>query len=254
MFQRGRKARFLVIVAFGLALSGCVTNAGWQYEPAPAQVSTTRAPVSVGVLQFQDQRAAENSTYFWSCLIPLVPYCTADYHRLESANGFVTAGTYNFRPSEDLAKATADELRQTSLFHDVFVTDRATDPGAQLLLRGTIVSTDWNGSRYSYLVGPYTGILYVFGLPIGSVQDTLKLKLELVDPLSSQILWSQAVDQDYAKTEGFYYNFGQDFGYPAMFREGIQPALASLKSYVASQPPNAWQRYQKTGQSGGEGR
>jgi len=254
MFQRGCKARVLLVIACGLALSGCVSNAGWQYEPGPAQVSTTRAPVSVGVLQFQDQRAAENSTYFWLCLIPLVPYCTADYHRLESANGFVTAGTYNFRPSEDLAKATADELRQTSLFRDVFVTDRATDPGAQLLLRGSIISTDWNGSRYSYLVGPYTGLFYLLGLPVGSVQDTLKLNLELVDPATSQILWSQAIDQDYAKTEGLYYNFGEDFGYPAMFRDGIKPALGSLESYVASQPPNVWQRYQKTGQSAGEGR
>jgi len=254
MFQRGRTARFLVVVAFALVLSGCVSNAGWQYEPSPAQVSPTRAPVSIGVLQYQDQRAAENSTHFWLCLIPLVPYCTADYHRLESANGFVTAGTYNFRPSEDFAKATADELRQTGLFRDVFVTDRATDPGAQLLLRGTIVSTDWNGSRYSYLVGPYTGVFYLLGLPVGSVQDTLKLKLELVDPATSQVLWSQAIDQDYAKTEGLYYNFGEDFGYPAMFREGLKPALASLESYVASQPPNSWQRYQKTGQSAGEGR
>jgi hypothetical protein len=114
MYHEGGKAQFLVIVAIALALSGCVSNAGWQYEPGPAQVSPTRAPVSVGILQYQDQRAAENSTHFWLCLIPLVPYCTADYHRLESANGFVTAGTYNFRPSEDLAKATAEELRQTN--------------------------------------------------------------------------------------------------------------------------------------------
>lgn len=253
MYQRGREARFLVIVAFAIGLSGCVSNAGWQYEPGPAQVSPTRVPVSVGVLQFQDQREIKNSTYFWSCIIPLVPYCTADYHRLEAANGFLTAGAYNFRPGEDLAKATTVELRQTGLFHDVFVTDRATDPGAQLLLRGTIISTDWDATRYSYLLGGDGVIFYVFGLPIGSVKDTLKLKLELVDPQSSQVLWNAEVDRDYAKTEGIYYNFGEDFGYPQMFREGIQPALASLESYVASQPPNVWQRYQKTGPSSGEG-
>lgn len=253
MYRRGSKAAFLIMVAFGLALSGCVTNAGWQYQPGPAQISPARVPVSVGVLQFQDQRAIGNSTYFWLCAIPLVPYCTADYHRLESANGFITAGAYNFRPSEDLAKATAVELRQTGLFRDVFVTDRATDPGAQLLLRGTIINTDWNGSRYFYLLGPYGPLLYIFGLPIGSVQDTLKLKLELVDPASSQVLWTYAVDQNYAMTEGLYYNFGEDFGYPQMFRDGVKPALASLESYVASQPPSVWQHYQAIGQGpGGE--
>jgi hypothetical protein len=127
MYRRSRNARFLFAIVFAIALSGCVTKAGWQYEPGPAQVAPARVAVSVGVLQFQDQRATENSTYFWLCIIPAVPYCTADYHRLESANGFLTAASYSFRPGEDLAQATAVELRQTGLFSDVFVTDRATE-------------------------------------------------------------------------------------------------------------------------------
>ncbi len=127
MYRRSRNARFLFAIVFAIALSGSVTKAGWQYEPGPAQVAPARVAVSVGVLQFQDQRATENSTYFWLCIIPAVPYCTADYHRLESANGFLTAASYSFRPGEDLAQATAVELRQTGLFSDVFVTDRATE-------------------------------------------------------------------------------------------------------------------------------
>ena len=248
MYCRSLNARFLFVIAFAMALSGCVTKAGWQYQPGPAQVAPTRVPLSVGVLQFQDQRATDNSTYFWLCIIPAVPYCTADYHRLESANGFLTAASYNFRPGEDLAQATAVELRQIGLFRDVFVTDRATDPGAQLLLRGTTISTNWDGTRYSYLLGPYGSLMYLFGLPFGSAQDTLKVKLELVDPVSSQVLWTAAIDQDYAMTEGIYYNYGDDFGYPQMFREGIKPALASLESYVAGQPPAVWQHYRAPGQ------
>ena len=124
MYCRSLNARFLFVIAFAMALSGCVTKAGWQYQPGPAQVAPTRVPLSVGVLQFQDQRATDNSTYFWLCIIPAVPYCTADYHRLESANGFLTAASYSFRPGEDLAQATAIELRQIGLFRDVFVTDR----------------------------------------------------------------------------------------------------------------------------------
>jgi hypothetical protein len=87
------------------------------------------------------------------------------------------------------------------------------------------------------------------GLPIGSVQDTLKLKLELVDSVSSQVLWTEAIDRDYAKTEGIYYAYGEDFGYPQMFRDGIKPAIASLETYVASQPPSVWQHFQMTGQA-----
>ena len=56
-------------------------------------------------------------------------------------SGFVSAGAYNFRPSSDLASAAVTELRQSAIFHDVYVTDRSLDPGAQLILHGTITDT-----------------------------------------------------------------------------------------------------------------
>ena len=235
-----RNASFLVAVAFGLLLAGCSTKAGWQYQPSASRVSTSPAPATVAVEHFQDQRGTENSRYFWVCVIPLVPYCSASYKRPENANGFLTEAAYNFRPSDDLAQATAAELTQAGLFREVYVTNRTADPNAQVLIRGTIVSTGWDGSAYGYLVGPYAGVFYLLGLPIGSVQDTLSLKLELVDNSNGQVLWTHEISQSYEKTEGFYYNYAEDFGYPQMFRDGIMPAIASLESFVAAQPPGFW--------------
>ncbi len=238
-----RSLNFLVIVAFGLLLAGCSTRAGWQYQPSATSVGGTPVPVTVAVEHFQDQRGTENSRYFWLCIIPLVPYCSADYKRPENANGFLTEAAYNFRPSDDLAQATADELRQAGLFREVYVTDRTSDPNAQLLIRGYIVSTDWDGSAYSYLVGPYAGLFYVFGLPIGTAQGTLNLRLELVDNSNGQILWTQNISQSYEKTEGLYYNYAEDFGYPQMFHDGIKPAIASLQSFIASRPAGSWNQH-----------
>jgi hypothetical protein len=124
------------------------------------------------------------------------------------------------------------------------VTDRPADPNANLLLRGNIINTDWDGTAYSYLVGPYAGLFYVLGLPMGSVQDTLSLKLELVNNANGHVLWTDEISQNYEKTEGLYYNYAEDFGYPQMFSDGIKPAIASLQSFVAAQPASFWQQMQ----------
>src|SRR5260221_5357279 len=186
-------ARVGLAVVFVAMLSGCVSKAGWQYQPGPAKVASARLPISLAVAKFDDKRGTENSTYFALCIIPLVPYCTAKYDRLENANGFLSAGAYNFRPADDLAEASATELRQTGLFRDVFVTNRTVDPGTPLILRGTVINTDWDGTRYAYLLGPYGPFLYVFGLPFGTADNTLSLKLELVETSSARTIWSDQI-------------------------------------------------------------
>src|SRR5437016_7531885 len=114
----------ILAIAIAACASGCVSNAGWAYRPNEAQAAPVSLPLVVAVPHFQDQLAEENKTYFWLCVIPLVPYCTASYHRPEAANGFQTVNSYNFRPSEDLATATTDELRQSHIFREVYTTER----------------------------------------------------------------------------------------------------------------------------------
>jgi hypothetical protein len=240
MSSGARCALAAIAAAFLMGLSGCVSNAGWHYTPNPPASVGSRLPLTLAVKTFQDDRPQGNATYFWVCIIPLVPYCSADYNRPDTANGFLSAGAYNFRPSSDLASAAAAEMRGTGLFRDVYVTDRSHDPGAQLMLRGTITDTEWHGTRYAYLLGPYVAVPWVFGLPIGSVDDTLTLQLQLVEQSNGDILWNDTVTQHYMKTEGIYYNYGQDFGYPEMFRDGMKQATVSLAQYVTSRPAGFW--------------
>jgi PBP1b-binding outer membrane lipoprotein LpoB len=241
----GSKSSVFVALSLAVVLSGCTSKAGWQYQASATRVAASPVPVVVGVEHFKDQRGTENSRYFWVCGIPLVPYCTSTYEQLENANGFLTEAAYNFRPSDDLAKATADELQQAGLFQEVYVTDRPADPNANLLMRGTITDTDWVGTQYSYLLSVYGSLLYLLGLPIGTVNDSLSLKLELVNNTNGQVLWTHEIAEHYEKTEGLYYNFSQDFGYPQMFHEGIAPAISELQNFVNSQPPTFWTQMHK---------
>ena len=239
------KTSFLIVASLVVALSGCSSRAGWEYQASATKNAASPVPAVVAVEHFQDQRGTQNSRYFWVCVIPLVPYCSSSYQRPENANGFLTEAAYNFRPSDDLAKATADELQQAGTFHEIYVTDRPSDPNANLLIRGTISNTDWDGTAYGYLVGPYAGLFYVLGLPIGTVQDSLSLKLELVNNANGQVLWTHEISQHYEKTEGFYYNYAQDFGYPQMFHDGIAPAISELQNFVNAQPPSFWTQLRK---------
>jgi hypothetical protein len=75
---------------------------------------------------------------------------------------------------------------------------------------------------------------------MGTVDDTLSLKLELVDNSNGTVLWTHEIHQTYEKTEGLYYNYAEDFGYPQMFGDGIKPAIASLENFVVTQPPSFW--------------
>lgn len=195
--------------------------------------------------RFEDQRPTDNDRYFWLCVIPLVPYSESHYSRPENANGFLTEAAYNFRPESDLAEATAQDLRRTGMFRDVFVTERNVDPGAPLILHGTITDTRWDGSAYAYMMGPYMAIPWVFGLPLGSVENTLSLKLELADASSGRVFWSNEINQTYQQTEGLYYNYATDFGYPVIFGQGIKGAATSLQNFLASQPPDFWETDKK---------
>ncbi len=233
----------LVIPAlvFAITLSGCLANVGWRYDPNQAIPSPTHLPLTLAVEHFQDQRATANSSYFMLCLMPVIPYCTADYNRPEANNnGFITVLAYNFRPDADLAEATATELRRTAMFHDVYVTDGSADPKAELILRGSITETRWQGTVYNYLLGVYRYALYFLALPMGAVKNTLRLQLRLVRRSNGQVLWTYNINQTYTKTEALYYNFGQDFGYPEMLRAGIKPAIESLQQFIASQPASYW--------------
>jgi hypothetical protein len=222
-------------------ITGCASNAGWNYQPNPSQSASIHVPLTLAVEHFRDERGTQNSTYFWACIIPLVPYCSASYQRPDTANGFLTEGAYNFRPDSDLANAAKAEIKQSNIFKDVFVTDRDMDPGAQLILRSTVTNTTWDGSRYSYLLGPYGPLVWLFGAPIGTASNTLSVRLELLEQSNGAVLWTDEFNRSYSKTEGVYYNFATDFGYPEMFRDGMKHAVTSLEQYVESKPQSFWQ-------------
>ncbi len=67
------------------------------------------------------------------------------------------------------------------------------------------------------------------------MQDTLNLRLQLVETVSWRVLWTTDIDQSYEKTAEIYYNGGTDFGYRQMFSRRHQTRDPSLETFVREQ-------------------
>ena len=78
-----------------------------------------------------------------------MPFGQAQYTRPDSADMFTTITKFEFTPSEDLAKAIVTSLKRANLFKNVFFT-YGGDTSPDLLITGDILSTDYQGTIYSY--------------------------------------------------------------------------------------------------------
>jgi hypothetical protein len=229
----------VIFVLIGTLLTGCAAQERWTYEPNRAQAAPISTHLVLAVSPFADAREQDNPSHFFLCLLPAVPYCTATYHRPDDAFDFHTAGSYDFHPSHDLARAAAQEIRQSRLFRDVQVSDFSLPPDAQLILRGTILNTDWNGTRFTYGLAGDGQALWLLGLPVGTASNTLRVKLELVEEATNRVLWTYTIEGSSKTTEGLYY--GRDFDYPRIFRDGMKDAVISLAQFVAGKPSEFWE-------------
>jgi hypothetical protein len=69
-------------------------------------------------------------------MVPLMPFGWQDLNTPEGIQMHCNSGLWFFKPSEDLAKAVADELSSAQIFKEVFFTNRASE--GDLVLKGYI--------------------------------------------------------------------------------------------------------------------
>lgn len=238
-----RLQRWLVsLLCVGVAC-GCASRAAFNYQLSPrvSMASSATLPLRVAVLPFEDRRGQDNTNYMLVYLVPLMPYGWINYDRPDAANGFLFHAAYNFRPSEDLAKAAVDELRQNQFFTEVFFTQREHEPGVDLILTGTIEQARYDAKIISYGLSVEGPLLWFFGLPAGTTHNRLVLRLTLQRAADGQALWSHEVSGEWGKTVGLYYNWAADFdGIPLILKEGLHAGMENLAATIAQKPLSYW--------------
>jgi hypothetical protein len=223
------------VILIGLLLStllvvGCASRASFNYKPSDVSINgNEKLPLKVAVMPFEDKRGDKNTNAALLYLFPLFPFGPIDYDRPDGANGYLFHSSYNFRPSEDFAKATVDEFKTNNIFDEIFFTQREKEPNIDMLMTGIIRETDYNGKLISYGLSAYGPLLWFIGLPAGHITNTLDFSMELKRVSDGKIVWKHDVKKECSKVSGLYYNWAADFDcYPSMLKEGLVEGVEKL--------------------------
>jgi hypothetical protein len=231
-------------VALAFALFGCATRGAFVYEPASiVNINKIKLPYKVAVMPLEDKRKLENTNARLLYLIPLMPYGTLEYNRPDTANGYTTHVSYNFRPAEDFAKATVDELKRNNFFEEVFFTQREKEPGIDLIMTGEILDTKYDAKLISYGLSVYGPTLWFVGLPASYVTNSVDFTLQLKRVSDGTVVWKHEVKGFWDKTTGLYYNWGTEFdGFTLIVKNGLEDGMKNIAKEISEKGPDAFKR------------
>jgi hypothetical protein len=236
--------KIVIVMMVGLlsVLTGCASRAAFVYKPSSTVATGTKTlPLKVAVTPFDDLRQQENTNAVLIYLLPVVPFGSISYDRPDGANGFLFHAAYNFRPSEDYAKAVVEELKQNNYFDEVFFTQRQNEPNVDLIVTGKINETRYDGTLISYGLSVYGPMLWFLGLPAGTTHNALSVTLEMRRASDKVVVWSHEVKGEWDKTVGLYYNWAADFdGYPLLMSEGLHKGMEKLANDISSKKIDYW--------------
>jgi hypothetical protein len=177
LLERAGKKPFAIIMLSILLATGCAAQKTWEYRPNSYLGSDRPARVSAVVLPFEDQRDSTGDCILWA-LFPLIPYSSCQIPRPLLASGVS-------RPVDDFAQALAEELQATDRFTSADFAFR--NESADVVFNGWIVGTDEHETIITYGLGPAGVLLWTVGLPAGTVDIDLSLRLACTDRNGSKL-------------------------------------------------------------------
>ena len=210
--------------------TGCSSQRGWAYVATPPMKQSPGFAKTVAVVPFVDQRPVQNKNNIGLRLIPLMPFGWQELNTPETIQGHIASGLWQFRPTEDMAKALALEVQNRHLFREAFFTFRESD--GEFILRGVLLSTGYDGTLYSYGLSIYGEILWVLGLPAGKVKNDLSIELRLEDRTSGQEVWKKQYKADHDEGVYWAYAIPSDFWYDTMLKDLMPTILSDLEKAI----------------------
>ena len=231
-----------VIVLVSWSMAGCLGSRDWTYPPAPdmayldAKAAQPHAARLV-VFPLEDQRGTVAQEENWKVAVPLVGYAVTTYDRPETIVRPEPVDKLNFDPPRDFARSAADEIRHANIFSSVtfHAGDQQVSPN-DFVLRGHLRSTRWERNLSTYLLGPFGALVWMVGLPMGTVTTGVVMDLQLTsagDP--SRVLWDFAMDFEWQEWDGVYYGLEESvMQYPKAVQKALRPALHDLMGALST--------------------
>ena len=233
----------LLVVVFGFFSTGCTLYRTWQYPPDPPGTllnvkAATPVSAKVSVKPFRDIRGEKVEQESWKVLIPFYPYAADAFDRPETAAAPEGGAAVKINPSQDFARAVADELRNAGVFSSVTFAEGAGSDGADLVLNGTIRSSSGRRTLTTYMLGPIGAIFWVLGAPMGNASSVVEMDVQLA-PASNpaRTLWQYTMQYKAERLIGIYYGREESVeNYATAVQDTLRPALADLVKIAAERP------------------
>lgn len=227
-FNTLRSTGLAMLLCVGSCMfAGCSSQKSWLYSVEPESDLPVLLDSSVAVPPFSDQRSNENSNMWAMYMVPLLPFGWQDFSAPEGAQMHISSGLWLWRPSEDLAKATAEELQASHIFREVFYTNRKSE--GNLVLLGTIRGTGYAGRLFSYGLSVYGPLLWLVGFPAATTSNTLEVSFALKDEARNRVLWEQTYSEK-SSNVAWIYVMGSDFNYAELYKKIMLQAVNDLRA------------------------
>ncbi len=224
-------SRFFIVFIMLVLFSGCATQKQWQYSSEQESLNNTKINKTVSVTPFNDHRLSDNTQMIAMYLIPIMPFGWQNLNVPEGLQAHITSAGWLWKPTEDIAKASAEEINKSHLFKEVFFSNRSSD--GDLVLEGDIRSTKYNRKIISYGLSVYGPMLWFIGLPAGTYDNELILNFKLMDKKNNIELWTKDYRQYISKTTWLYYQ-PSDFEYSSMLKKILIQVIQDIQSNADS--------------------
>ncbi len=215
-----------------------------------ARLSPRENAPTITVTPFTDMRPYERSGSALLGMIPLRPYGYAEAGQPENNETFYSIGHYNFDAVNDLTAAAAESLRASNLFSRVEQRS-AVGSDTDYIFSATIVDCSYKARWFTYCV-TYIGAapFWVIGCPTGSSSIHLRLRFEIMERKTGQVVWAQEFDESDYLNHWLYCRYQADMDLlPALMRRAMNLAVIDIEStgavsenppHVEQPPPGNW--------------
>ncbi len=234
--------RLVALLVAAQIFSGCGQTAKFVYPSNPKNLiklyDKPKYDLKVAVLPFEEERSDKNSVGgMWLSMIPLVPYGSLHYDRPDAAKMFMSIYGFEFDVSEDLSKAVVSSLKRSNLFKNVYFSYGGDIENADLIIKGTVKSTHYKGTIYSYCISFVSAYLWILGLPAGSSTNELVLEISADSHKSTEPIWEYNLNKEKRIVQGLYYRMGHDVKqYAFLMEEAMNEAAKDLDKTLSSIP------------------
>lgn len=191
----------IAVLVLCLLLTACGSVQTWRYTSEPKSYEKPKIEKIIVVPPFRDIRQNENTQkYMALAWIPLVPY--SQLVEANTPEGLPLALANFGTASETLAKTTAEELNNASIFKNVYFSFNTEE--SPLILEGTL--KDFKLERYWTFYGLSLpgDLLWFLGFPAGKAYNTITIQYRLIDKKGREF-FNKEYTQKEDWLQGFYY-------------------------------------------------